>query len=75
MSPPLSFEIKGKQRSNDLGVANVVVLNEVGVYHERVYADKVVSKFWFVRSFFSQRFSKLFTNITSENVSMCPDPY
>ena len=32
-------------------VANDIVLNQVGVYHERVYANKVVSKFWFVRPF------------------------
>ena len=35
-------------------VANDILLNQVGVYHERVYADNVVSKFWFVSSFSSQ---------------------
>ena len=52
-----------------LCVANDIVLNQVGVYHERVYADNVVSKFWFLRSFSSQHYSKFVTNITSENVS------
>ena len=32
-------------------VAHDIVLNQVRVYHERMYADNVVSKFWFVRSF------------------------
>ena len=50
-------------------VANVIVPNQVGVYHERVNADSVVSKLWFVRSFSSQHYSKFITNITSKNVS------
>ena len=49
--------------------ANDIVLNQVCVYHERVYAYNVVSKIWFVRSFSSQHYSKIITNITSENVS------
>ena len=53
-------------------VANDIVLNQIGVYHERVYADNVVSKFLFVRSFSSQHYSKFITNITSENVSQIP---
>ena len=61
-------------------VANDFVLNQVCVYHERVYAYNVVNNFWFVRSFSSQHYSKFITNITSENVSqICsknarPDP-
>ena len=51
-------------------VANDIVLNQVCVYLERVYAYNVSSKFWLVRSFSSQHYSKLFTNITSENVSL-----
>ena len=50
-------------------VANNIVLNQVCVNHERVYAYNVVSKFWFVRAFSSQHYSKFITNITSENVS------
>ena len=65
MSPDLSFELKRKQRSKG---ANFIVLNQVRVYHERVYADNVVSKFWFVRSFSSQHNSNFITNITSEYV-------
>ena len=71
LSPALSFEIKGKQRSQQWSfrVANNIVLNQVGVYHERVYADNVVSKIWFVRSFPSPHYSNFITNITCENVS------
>ena len=50
-------------------VANDIVLNQVGVYHERVYADNVVSKLWFVRSVSFQHYSKFITSITSKNVS------
>ena len=50
-------------------VTNDIVLNQVSVYDKRVYADNVVSKFCFVRSFSSQHYSKFITNITSENVS------
>ena len=53
----------------DLPVANDIVLNKVRVYHEGVYADNVVIKFWFVRSFFSQHDSKFIANIATENVS------
>ena len=52
-----------------LRVANDIVLNRVRVYHERVYADNVVSKFWFMRSFCSEHYAKFITNNTSENVS------
>ena len=50
-------------------VANDILLNQVGVYHERVYADNVVSIIWFVRSFSSQHYSEFITNIISKNVS------
>ena len=50
-------------------VANDIVLNQVRVCHERVYADNVVSKFLFVRSFSFLYYSKFITNITSQNVS------
>ena len=66
----LEFRNKKKaMQQGSLCVANDIVLNQVGVYHERVYADNVVSKFWFVRSFYSQYYSKFINNITSENVS------
>ena len=51
-----------------LCVANDILLNQVSVYHEKVYADNVVGKLWFVRSFSSQHYSKFITNIASENV-------
>ena len=50
-------------------VSNNILLSQVRVFHERVYADNVVSNFWFARSFSSDRYSKFSTNITSENVS------
>ena len=37
---------------------NDFVLNHVRVHDEIVYADKAVSKFWFMRSFSSQHNSK-----------------
>ena len=67
-----SLELRNKKKATQqwsLCVANDIVLNQVGVYHERVYADNAVSKFWFVRSFSSQHYSKFITNISSENVS------
>ena len=66
------LELRNKRKATQqwsFCVANEIVLNQVGVYHERVYADNVVSKFWFVRSFSSQHYSKFTTNITSGNVS------
>ena len=44
---------KAKQRWV-LRVISDIAFNQVRVYHERVYADNVVSKFCFVRSFSSQ---------------------
>ena len=46
-----------------------IVLNQVRVYIERVYADNVLRKVWFVRSLSSHHYSKFVTNITSEKVS------
>ena len=69
------LELRNKKKATQqwtLCVANDIVLNQVGVYHERVYADNVVSKFWSVRSFSSQHYSKFITNITSGNVSQIP---
>ena len=48
------LELRNKKKATQQGslcVANDIVLNQVRVYHERMYADNVVSKFWFVRSF------------------------
>ena len=61
------IELRNKKKTTQqwsLCVANDIVLN-----HERVYADKVVSKFRFVRSFSSQHYSKFNTNFASEYVS------
>ena len=66
------LEFRNKKKATQqwsLCVADDIVLNQVVVYHERVYADNVVSNFWFVRSFSSQHYAKFITNITSENVS------
>ena len=66
------LDLRNKRKTTQqwsLCVANDFVLNQVCVYHERVYAYNVLSKFWFVRSFSSQHYSKFITNITSENVS------
>ena len=52
-----------------LCVANDSVFNQVRVYHERVYADNVLSNFWFVSSFSSQHISKFIANNNSQNVS------
>ena len=51
------LELRNKRKATQqwsLCVANDIVLNQVGVYHETVYADNVVSKFGFMRSFSSQ---------------------
>ena len=68
-SPTLRIEIKKANQQCNLCVAYDIVLNQVHVYHERVYADNVVSKVWFLRSFSSPPYSKFTTNITSKNVS------
>ena len=52
-----SLEFRNKTKATQqwsLCVANDILFSQVGVYHERVYADNVVSNFWFVRSFSSQ---------------------
>ena len=62
---PSSYDVSGLEFQNkrkatqqwSLCVINDFVLNQLRVYHEKVYADKVVSKFWFVRSFSSQHHS------------------
>ena len=70
------LELRNKRKATQqwsLCVANDIVLNQVGVNNETVYADDVVSKFWFVRTFFSQHYPKFITNITSEK--SVPDLY
>ena len=67
-----SVELQNRRKATlpwNLRVAIDIVLNQVRVYHERVYADNVIDQFWFVRSFSSQHYSKLIPNITSKNVS------
>ena len=67
-----SLELLNKKKATlqwSFPVANDIVLNQVGVYHERVYAYNVVSKFWFVRSISSQHYSKFITNIAYEIVT------
>ena len=68
MSPALNFEMKGTQQQS-LRAANDILLNQVRLYHEKVYADNVGTIFWFGRFFSSQHYSKIITNVTSENVS------
>ena len=66
------LELRNRRKATQqwsLCVATGIVLNHVGVYHEGVYADNVVNKFWFVRSFSSQHYSKFITDFISENVS------
>ena len=66
------LELRNKRKATqhrNLCVANDIVLNQVGVYHERVCADNVVSEFCSARSFSSQLYSKFISNITSEKVS------
>ena len=66
------FELRNKRKATQqwsLCVVNDIVLNQVCVYHEGVYAYNVVNKFWFVRFFSSQHYSNFITNITSEKVS------
>ena len=66
----LELREEKKAMQQCLRVPNDMVLNQVRVYHERVYADNVISKFCFVRCFSSLHYSKYITNITSKNVSL-----
>ena len=66
------FEFRNKKKATQqwsFCVSNDIVLNQVGVYQERVYAENVISKFRRVRSFSSQLYPKFITNNTSQNVS------
>ena len=54
------LEFRNKRKATQqwsLCIANDIELNQVGVYHEGLCADNVVSKFWFVSSFSSQHYS------------------
>ena len=67
-----SLELRNKRKATQqwsFRVANDFVLNQLCVYHERVYAYNVVSKFWFAMSFSLQHYSKFITDIFSETVS------
>ena len=64
------LELRNKRKPTQqwrLCVANDIVLNQVGVYHESV-CGQCRNKFWFVRSFSSQHYSKFITNIPK----ICP---
>ena len=66
------LELRNKRDATqqwNLCVNNDIVFNQIGVYHERVYADNVESKFWLVKSLSSQHYSEFITNITSKNLS------
>ena len=61
-NPSLHLRKKGMERSNrTFFVANTNVLNQVCVYKERVYADNVVSKFWFTNFFLPKITPQLLT--------------
>ena len=52
-----SLEFRNKRKATQQmspRIANDSKLNQMRVYHEIVYAENVVSKVWFVRSFASQ---------------------
>ena len=61
-------EKKAMQQWN-LRVADNILLNQVRVNHVGVHADKVVIKFWFLRSSASQYYSKFIANNATKNVS------
>ena len=44
-------------------------LNQECVYHDEMYADKILSKHWLVRFFFFQQYNKIIVNIASKNVT------
>ena len=67
-SPELRNKLKATHQWS-FRVANDHALNQVHVYHERVYMDNVLRKFRFVRPFSSQHYSNFITNTTSENGS------
>ena len=50
-------------------VSNDILLKQIGVHHERVYTDNVLSKFWLVRSLSFQHHSKFIANIATEKMS------
>ena len=67
-----SFELRNEGKATEqqrLCFAKGIALNQVRVYHERVYGDKVVSKFWLVRSFCYQLHSKFIAYIATEKMS------
>ena len=67
-----SIDFRNKKKTMQQGsprVANDIVLNQVLVYHEKVYADNVMGKFWILRSFSAQHYIKFITIFTSGNVS------
>ena len=67
-----SFELWNEKKATQrrgLRDANDIVLNQDRVCYERVYADKVVSNLWFVRSFSSQHHSNFIANNATEIVS------
>ena len=69
LSPAFSLEKEGNQSSNGFFCHHSFELNQVCIYHERVYPDNVVSTFWFVRSFSSQHHTNFIANIATENES------
>ena len=64
-----SLELWNERKTTGFGAAKDNELNQVPVCHERVYVDKVVREFWFVKSFSPQHHSELIANIAIEKVS------
>ena len=59
--------MKRKQCSNR--VANIFVLNQVRVDQDGLYADNVLSKIWFGKSYSSQNLSNFLANFATEKVT------
>ena len=67
-----SFELRVKKKTTqhwNFRGTNNFVLNQVRVYHERVYVDNVLSKFCFVTPFSSKHHIKFIANNNSKTVS------
>ena len=67
-----SFELSDERKTTQQWgprFANDIILIQVCVYHQRVHADIVASRFWFVRSFSYQFYSKFATINTFKNLS------
>ena len=69
ISTPLSFEIRGKHRSQGVFLSPTMLYSSRSLNHQRKETNNVVGKLWFMRALFFHQYPKMVSHIVTKNVT------